>query len=138
MYITRHCFTVSLIRRYRSNLRLAGWQVSKRIKRYLCGIDNSVFRYQGGLKLRGCSNIDWGSDLDESKSTSEHASNLSGRAMSRRAKKQSCTTMLAMEVDYVSYTIETNNIAIRYIYTCLLYTSPSPRDGLLSRMPSSA
>ena len=25
-----------------------------------------------------------------------------------------------------------------YITTCLLYTSPSPRDGLLSRMPSSA
>ena len=26
---------------------------------------------------------------------------------------------------------------IKYM-TCLLYTSPSPRDGLLSRMPSSA
>ena len=25
-----------------------------------------------------------------------------------------------------------------YNYACLLYTSPSPRDGLLSRMPSSA
>ena len=25
-----------------------------------------------------------------------------------------------------------------YIEACLLYTSPSPRDGLLSRMPSSA
>ena len=25
-----------------------------------------------------------------------------------------------------------------WIVTCLLYTSPSPRDGLLSRMPSSA
>ena len=25
-----------------------------------------------------------------------------------------------------------------YVWTCLLYTSPSPRDGLLSRMPSSA
>ena len=24
------------------------------------------------------------------------------------------------------------------IWTCLLYSSPSPRDGLLSRMPSSA
>ena len=24
------------------------------------------------------------------------------------------------------------------VITCLLYTSPSPRDGLLSRMPSSA
>ena len=27
---------------------------------------------------------------------------------------------------------------IDYIYTCLLYTSPSPRDATLSRMPSSA
>ena len=30
-------------------------------------------------------------------------------------------------------------IAIVYAsWSCLLYTSPSPRDGLLSRMPSSA
>ena len=28
--------------------------------------------------------------------------------------------------------------ALSHGYTCLLYTSPSPRDGLLSRMPSSA
>ena len=27
---------------------------------------------------------------------------------------------------------------IEWSYNCLLYTSPSPRDGLLSRMPSSA
>ena len=27
---------------------------------------------------------------------------------------------------------------VALIYACLLYTSPSPRDGLLSRMPSSA
>ena len=26
----------------------------------------------------------------------------------------------------------------QYYWVCLLYTSPSPRDGLLSRMPSSA
>ena len=26
----------------------------------------------------------------------------------------------------------------KFISICLLYTSPSPRDGLLSRMPSSA
>ena len=30
---------------------------------------------------------------------------------------------------------EINNTPVK---TCLLYTSPSPRDGLLSRMPSSA
>ena len=29
------------------------------------------------------------------------------------------------------------NLVHQYSY-CLLYTSPSPRDGLLSRMPSSA
>ena len=29
-------------------------------------------------------------------------------------------------------------IAFNMLQTCLLYTSPSPRDGLLSRMPSSA
>ena len=32
----------------------------------------------------------------------------------------------------------TSNKCYVTIYTCLLYTSPSPRDGLLSRMPSSA
>ena len=30
------------------------------------------------------------------------------------------------------------DIVSPYSYICLLYTSPSPRDGLLSRMPSSA
>ena len=29
-------------------------------------------------------------------------------------------------------------LRLRSAYGCLLYTSPSPRDGLLSRMPSSA
>ena len=29
-------------------------------------------------------------------------------------------------------------ITFHMIHACLLYTSPSPRDGLLSRMPSSA
>ena len=31
-----------------------------------------------------------------------------------------------------------NNAIWLYTNVCLLYTSPSPRDGLLSRMPSSA
>ena len=34
--------------------------------------------------------------------------------------------------------VEGNNSAVQTHPTCLLYTSPSPRDGLLSRMPSSA
>ena len=35
----------------------------------------------------------------------------------------------------VEVEFEDNLLTVR---TCLLYTSPSPRDGLLSRMPSSA
>ena len=31
-----------------------------------------------------------------------------------------------------------NTLAQPKVWVCLLYTSPSPRDGLLSRMPSSA
>ena len=32
----------------------------------------------------------------------------------------------------------TNDVLSAQFSPCLLYTSPSPRDGLLSRMPSSA
>ena len=33
---------------------------------------------------------------------------------------------------------EKNAIILAHYYHCLLYTSPSPRDATLSRMPSSA
>ena len=36
------------------------------------------------------------------------------------------------------YTTAQSSTPAGVAYTCLLYTSPSPRDGLLSRMPSSA
>ena len=36
----------------------------------------------------------------------------------------------AIGICFVGFTI--------FIYACLLYTSPSPRDATLSRMPSSA
>ena len=35
-------------------------------------------------------------------------------------------------------TSELEIVALNDLGDCLLYTSPSPRDGLLSRMPSSA
>ena len=40
----------------------------------------------------------------------------------------------------VDYLHENSRVKYRNLphYPCLLYTSPSPRDGLLSRMPSSA
>ena len=34
--------------------------------------------------------------------------------------------------------LKNKTIPVEIVSSCLLYTSPSPRDGLLSRMPSSA
>ena len=48
-------------------------------------------------------------------------------------------TVLDISMDKNSAALATSlekGAAVTYI--CLLYTSPSPRDGLLSRMPSSA
>ena len=36
------------------------------------------------------------------------------------------------------YVVKVDGVACNLDSICLLYTSPSPRDGLLSRMPSSA
>ena len=54
-----------------------------------------------------------------------------------------CATSMAAEVDLkdvkCAVSSKAANAAISADYKgCLLYTSPSPRDGLLSRMPSSA
>ena len=45
--------------------------------------------------------------------------------------------IIMYSISYISYKIiGINSLGLGDI--CLLYTSPSPRDGLLSRMPSSA
>ena len=51
----------------------------------------------------------------------------------RRAKEQADRERLEA-VDFAQRVFQEN----QNLRTCLLYTSPSPRDGLLSRMPSSA
>ena len=39
---------------------------------------------------------------------------------------------------YINVMYDDDENVFKMWYGCLLYTSPSPRDGLLSRMPSSA
>ena len=47
-------------------------------------------------------------------------------------------TLPPLDVPLTRTVIVSTAIASRDYQDCLLYTSPSPRDGLLSRMPSSA
>ena len=49
--------------------------------------------------------------------------------------KSNAIAGIVSERDYLR-AVATNKVTD--LTTCLLYTSPSPRDGLLSRMPSSA
>ena len=46
--------------------------------------------------------------------------------------------LLKENLEVIIVFMEEKPISIELPNTCLLYTSPSPRDGLLSRMPSSA
>ena len=47
-------------------------------------------------------------------------------------------TLTVVQTGSPTPTGATFTIRVLSVNTCLLYTSPSPRDGLLSRMPSSA
>ena len=66
----------------------------------------------------------------------------SGRQYYGRLKSSKTYRYLASSYSGRVYCLLTEaarkQLALGYYAACLLYTSPSPRDGLLSRMPSSA
>ena len=53
-------------------------------------------------------------------------------------KAQKALKGVMMELDDCAFPLLQSMVAASDAKVCLLYTSPSPRDGLLSRMPSSA
>ena len=55
-----------------------------------------------------------------------------------RAANAFQTFIMALIALNVCTSILETEPTVRDLAPCLLYTSPSPRDGLLSRMPSSA
>ena len=56
----------------------------------------------------------------------------------RRLRREIGQTVGAVARTVIGEDVETAAAARARLLDCLLYTSPSPRDGLLSRMPSSA
>ena len=62
-------------------------------------------------------------------------------AMKNEAERQRRNVVLIASENYSSAAVLEamgSHLTNKYAEGCLLYTSPSPRDGLLSRMPSSA
>ena len=52
---------------------------------------------------------------------------------------RAATGLNAADLNYPDHFADVSMQDLKHLFQdCLLYTSPSPRDGLLSRMPSSA
>ena len=54
------------------------------------------------------------------------------------SRKKEKAIELGVDFNWIKLDVETSQETLDEVISCLLYTSPSPRDGLLSRMPSSA
>ena len=65
----------------------------------------------------------------------DEASSLGYRLKERRVRPPVAGSIF---VDQTGLLHRVRYRCLGWVISCLLYTSPSPRDGLLSRMPSSA
>ena len=61
---------------------------------------------------------------------------INNRRTIRKYKQEDISASLLN--DLLEKAFRASTMGNMQLYSCLLYTSPSPRDGLLSRMPSSA
>ena len=75
-------------------------------------------------------------DVDERRTVREELFRAFGEAA--EVRKQQGQVELAMASERAAEDPDHLQELIEELGRCLLYTSPSPRDGLLSRMPSSA
>ena len=89
------------------------------------GTDNVTVQFLGDV-------VDFGEPSDDSVSTAK----IQDDAVTAAKLANSINTEIAANTAKVTNATHTGDVT--GATACLLYTSPSPRDGLLSRMPSSA
>jgi len=100
------CYAMGLMSRYQSNPSQAYWKAMKRILKYLKCIMDCRFYDQGNdLCLLSNSDVNWGGNLDEHKSTSGYALLLNECAIYWNSKKQICTALSTIEAEFIAYFI---------------------------------
>ena len=126
-----------------------------KVLRYLKGNPGQGSFLQSDSALQVCTfcDSDWGAYHLTWCSLTSFLISLGGSPIAWKRKKQNTVSRSSAEAEYHAMAIVTSEMiwiktlltalvvflekAIQ-LFCCLLYTSPSPRDGLLSRMPSSA
>eukprot|EP01016_Furgasonia_blochmanni_P053542 TRINITY_DN866_c0_g1_i11.p1 TRINITY_DN866_c0_g1~~TRINITY_DN866_c0_g1_i11.p1 ORF type:complete len:576 (-),score=174.21 TRINITY_DN866_c0_g1_i11:54-1781(-) len=107
------------------------------ILKLLEGKDDDDDEVEVSVKSRGKR-----SNRDREKEKENEAKERSGRMMTRRSLRSNSnmrgTSEKTSNMDSEDEDSVMDEKQYRRLKNCLLYTSPSPRDGLLSRMPSSA
>ena len=77
--------------------------------------------YQGhNLQLRGYTNVDWGGDLDERKSTSSYVFLLENGAITWFSKKQLFIALSTMESKFMAFSAATQEIVWLKRFLCHL------------------
>lgn len=98
-------FSVNVLSRFCENPGKEHWNGIKRILRYLKGTPNFVLEYGNSSEtLVGYADADWGSDIDERKSTTGYVFTMYGGAVSWCCKKQPTVALSSTEAEYMSAT----------------------------------
>ncbi len=99
-------YTVAALGRHAANPGVEHQHALDRLFRYLRGTSNYKLVYQHGVTdgddLVGYVDADWGSDVNDHKSTSGYVFKLAGGAISWSSKKQGCVALSSTEAEYVA------------------------------------
>jgi len=99
-------YTVTALGRHAANPGIKHQHTLDRLFRYLHGSSDYKLVYRrgvpGGNTILGYVDANWGSDVNDRKSTSGYAFTLSGGAISWSSKKQSAVALSSTEAEYIA------------------------------------
>ena len=99
-------FATSLVSKYMSGPFESNMKAAKRILRYVQETIDFGIHYikHGSVKLVGYSDLDWGRNIDDRKSTSGKCFSLGSGMITWSSKKQSMVALSSIEAEYIAIT----------------------------------
>jgi hypothetical protein len=97
-------FAVNLLSQFNEKPQMAHFKALKQILRYIKGTLSIglTFSQTGKLSLTGHSDVDWGGDVDQRKSTGAYVFTVNDTPVTWSTKKQTCIVLSSTESEYRS------------------------------------